>query len=279
MKRKQVLAFILSVSMLASTSVGSVSFAKEGAEESLKVQETISFREIIIMNGGEVSGNTAPWGGGMFCWQDTDITIGGKAEIKGNTATTANGVTAEVDDFIPASGAKRQVIIQDKDNTQNLQSLNKRMVTFMEKADTAGRYDEIYVLPNEKIATDQIPKAEKVDNKLLGWRNLKDDKDWDFATDTVTEDTVLYPVWKSTAKYYTDRYDTGSKNATIADTQVKEGNKAREPEMTWTGNTLQGWYTTEDFQTRTAERAVSEQNTRMTEKTILIREKRIRKRR
>ena len=162
--------------------------------------------------------------------------------------TYAAGLTAKTDNFTPASGSERQVIIKDENDAQNLQSLNKRSVIFQEKDDATQKYGELYVLPKEKIATDQVPSVKKEDNELLGWKNAKNDEDWDFATDTVTEDTILYPVWKSTAKYYTVKYETGSKYATIKDYQVKEGNKTIEPEITWKGWTLDGWYTTSDFQ-------------------------------
>ena len=162
--------------------------------------------------------------------------------------TYAAGLTAKTEDFTPASGSERQVIIKDENDAQNLQSLNKRSVTFREKDDVTQNYGEIYVLPKEKIAADQVPDAKKEDHELLGWKELKTDKEWNFATDTVTEDTVLYPVWKSTAKYYTVKYETGSQHATIADMRIKDGNKARKPAITWVGRTLQGWYTTADFQ-------------------------------
>ena len=162
--------------------------------------------------------------------------------------TYANGLTAKLSDFTKASKTERQIIIQDENDAQNLQSLNKRSVTFQEKDDATQKYGEIYVMPKEKITTDQIPDVKKEDNELLGWRDVKTDKDWDFATDTVTEDTVLYPVWKSTAKMYTVRYVTNTTNSTTDIAKVKEGGTAIKPQITWKGRTLDGWYTTSDFQ-------------------------------
>lgn len=125
--------------------------------------------------------------------------------------------------------------------------MNKIQVLFREK-DGSENYGEAYVKANESITDDQIPSASKEGYELIGWKNAQTDTDWNFATDTVTKDTVLYPVWKLADKYYTVKYETGSRYATIGDIRVKEGNKARKPAMTWAGRTLQGWYTTADFQ-------------------------------
>ena len=156
----------------------------------------------------------------------------------------ANALTPEVSDFAPYEQTEKRYVIQ---NGQDLQSMNKIQVLFQEK-DVYGKYGEAYVKVNELITDDQIPSATKVGYELTGWKNAKTDTDWNFATDTVTEDTVLYPVWKLDERYYTVKYETGSRYATIADMRVKDGNKARKPELTWAGRTLQGWYTTADFQ-------------------------------
>ena len=109
--------------------------------------------------------------------------------------TYAAGLTAKTDDFTPASGSKRQTIIKDADDAQNLQSMNNLLVTFQEK-EGGTKYGELYILPNGMIDENKIPETKKEGCTLLGWKEGLADKDWNFKTDTVTKDMTLYPVWR-----------------------------------------------------------------------------------
>lgn len=106
--------------------------------------------------------------------------------------TYAQGLTAKTEDFTPASGFERQYIIKDG---QDLKSMNKITVIFREK-DSDKKYGEAYVVAKDKISESQIPEAVKKGYELTGWKNEADDREWDFAQDTVSGDLVLNPIWK-----------------------------------------------------------------------------------
>ena len=102
------------------------------------------------------------------------------------------GQTAQVKDFIPASNTGRKYIIKDG---QELKSMNKLKVIFREK-DATENYGEAYVIAKEKIDEKQIPSINKKGYEIVGWQLETNDRNWNFDKDTVTEDSVLNPVWK-----------------------------------------------------------------------------------
>ena len=112
--------------------------------------------------------------------------------------TYARGLAANVDDFTPADGADNSAIIKDG---QDLQSINKLSVSFVEKGYIADGNHKLYksflILPKSLISKDEVPS---IDNKpgytVTEWKNSDTDKAWDFEKDTVTSSTHLYPVFQ-----------------------------------------------------------------------------------
>ena len=157
--------------------------------------------------------------------------------------TYATGLTAKTDDFTPASGSVRRTIIKDADDAQNLQSLNKLFVTFCEE-DGSTTYGELYVLPKERISKDLIPEAKKDGCTLLGWKEKQADKNWDFATDTVTVDTVLYPAWRVDKVIRQVTIKDGDQEYGTVDVEKNQTIEADKlPKLTKPGYDFMGWET------------------------------------
>ena len=106
-----------------------------------------------------------------------------------------DGVTPNIQNFIPADKHANQAIIQDG---QNLQSVNKLTVDFAEKGYIADGnhtlYGTIMVLPDGTIPIDMIPKIDIQGYTVTEWRNGADDSVWDFKNDKVISSVILYPV-------------------------------------------------------------------------------------
>ena len=157
--------------------------------------------------------------------------------------TYAAGLTAKTDDFTPASGSKRQTIIKEAGNAQNLQSMNSLLVIFREKEEDT-KYGELYILPDGTIDESKIPETKKEGCTLLGWKEEQTDKDWDFKTDTVTKDMTLYPVWRVDKIIYQVTIKDGDQDHGTIDVEKNQTIAADKlPELTRPGYDFMGWET------------------------------------
>lgn len=157
--------------------------------------------------------------------------------------TYAAGLTAKTDDFTPASGSKRQTIIKDADDAQNLQSMNNLLVTFQEK-EGGTKYGELYILPNGMIDENKIPETKKEGCTLLGWKEGLADKDWNFKTDTVTKNMTLYPVWRvDKAIYQVTIKDGDQDHGTIEAEKNQTIGAGKLPKLNRPGYNFMGWET------------------------------------
>ena len=100
---------------------------------------------------------------------------------------------------------------------------------------------------NQKIATGgkvaKVPPINKVGFGFAGW--YLDDvtfaKPWDFATDIVTSDIILYAKWGS--PFHTVKFVTNGGTPLPGDQMLAEGTKVVEPApITKTGSSFGGWY-------------------------------------
>lgn len=116
-------------------------------------------------------------------WEDNRVIVSYKA-----------GLTAKKEDFVKYNKTKTQDIKLDG---QNLLSINIQIqsydVVFKEEDDSAT-YATIKVDENEKINSAQVPTPTKTGYVLSGWKTAKEE--WDFDNRVVTENVVLYPIWK-----------------------------------------------------------------------------------
>ena len=157
--------------------------------------------------------------------------------------TYAAGLTAKTDDFTPASGSKRQTIIKDADDAQNLQSMNNLLVTFQEK-EGGTKYGELYILPNGMIDENKIPETKKEGCTLLGWKEGLTDKDWNFKTDTVTKDMTLYPVWRVDKVIHQVTIKDGDQDHGTIEVEKNQTIGADKlPKLTRPGYDFMGWET------------------------------------
>ena len=79
---------------------------------------------------------------------------------------------------------------------------------------------------------------------LEGWyKDAELEEPWDFDTDTVTEDTILYAKWvEAEANVYTVIFNSNG-GSDVDSQDVEDGSKAAKPtDPTQTGNTFDGWY-------------------------------------
>ncbi|TSI07371.1 InlB B-repeat-containing protein [Lysinibacillus sp. BW-2-10] len=106
-------------------------------------------------------------------------------------------------------------------------------------ADVKANYDTIITAP---------PAPTKAGHTFSGWyKEATFDTPWDFATDKVTENTVLYAKWD--INEYTVNFDsTGGTN--VADVKANYDTKITAPSApTKAGHTFSGWYKEATFDT------------------------------
>jgi uncharacterized repeat protein (TIGR02543 family) len=78
---------------------------------------------------------------------------------------------------------------------------------------------------------------------FLGWINMANGLTWDFATDTVTESTLLLASWVSGGMSYTVTFDSQEGSAVDSATGVSAGATITKPiDPTRAGFTFAGWY-------------------------------------
>lgn len=157
----------------------------------------------------------------------------------------AEGLKADLAQFVPYKAAKTQAIIKDG---QDLQCMNKVRVIFKDADGNTAK--DMYVMPNTKLGADELPTVTKDGYTFKYWKEGNSGKQWDFSQKEISEKlTVFVPEWSSDSKTYTVKYVTNSA-VPIADKKVKEGDKTTEPQMSNSkkGYIVGGWYTTESFQ-------------------------------
>ena len=81
-----------------------------------------------------------------------------------------------------------------KQNGQNLEWAKKVQISF-KSADNKTTYKKVYVLPGDTINATEAPAPTQTGYTLSGWRRLRYQEAWDFATDVVEERMTLVAVW------------------------------------------------------------------------------------
>ncbi|KRF10253.1 hypothetical protein ASG89_01590 [Paenibacillus sp. Soil766] len=93
----------------------------------------------------------------------------------------------------------------------------------------------------DKISEPPLPT--RLGYTFLGWINMANGMPWDFATDTVTDSTLLLASWVSGVMTYTVTFDSQEGSAVDSATDVSAGATITKPtDPTRAGYTFTGWY-------------------------------------
>ncbi|MFC1240133.1 InlB B-repeat-containing protein [Treponema vincentii] len=117
--------------------------------------------------------------------------------------------------------------------------INRYLVTF----DTRGGYytpDHQFISHGNQIVEPSSPK--KPGHAFKGWYNQNGDTKWNFTTNIVTEDTMLYAKWQRNT--YTVSFNTVGGYPYPPNQYILYGDKISEPSVqpTKEGYTFEGWY-------------------------------------
>lgn len=118
-------------------------------------------------------------------------------------------------------------------------------VTFHYNNESIPGTEKVPVLKGHTIEASQIPDISDtyVGHTFVGWLD-EDDDEFDFDKQ-ILADTDIYADWDTNE--YTVNYVTNGGTAVLPTTGLEYGDTLDEPECTYLGHTLDGWYTSPTF--------------------------------